>query len=97
MQRLLERYIEPLRDDTKLLPADTIESLYVTVKSIHQLQQTFLTRLESNIPTEVLAYNAIHEFRVSDLLPTSIINKVLLLLGYPCLNFRNFSFLFSIF
>ncbi|CAF0933766.1 unnamed protein product [Rotaria sordida] len=63
MQRLLERYIEPLRDDSKLLPADAIESLYVSVKSIHQLQQTFLKRLESNIPTEILAYNATHEFR----------------------------------
>jgi hypothetical protein len=64
MQRLIERYIEPLRDDSKLLPADTIESLYVSVKSIHQLQQTFLERLQSNIPTEVVAYNAVHEFRV---------------------------------
>lgn len=64
MQRLLERYIEPLRDDSKLLPTDAIESLYVSVKSIHQLQQTFLQRLESNIPTEVVAYNAVHEFRV---------------------------------
>lgn len=64
MQRLLERYIEPLRDDSKLLPADVIESLYVSVKSIHQLQMTFLERLESNIPTQILAYNAIHEFRV---------------------------------
>lgn len=64
MQRLLERYIEPLRDDSKLLPMDTIESLYVSVTSIHQLQLTFLERLESNIPTEVLAYNAVHEFRV---------------------------------
>jgi len=64
MQRLLERYIEPLRDDFKLLPADAIESLYISVKSIHQLQQTFLERLESNIPTEILAYNAVHEFRV---------------------------------
>ncbi|CAF3108847.1 unnamed protein product [Rotaria socialis] len=63
MQRLLERYIEPLRDDAKLLPMDAIESLYVSVKSIHQLQQTFLKRLESNIPTEIVAYNAIHEFR----------------------------------
>ncbi|CAF0731164.1 unnamed protein product [Rotaria sp. Silwood1] len=63
MQRLLERYIEPLRDDSKLLPADAIESLYVSVKSIHQLQQTFLKRLESSIPTEILAYNATHEFR----------------------------------
>ncbi len=66
MQRLLERYIEPLRDDAKLLPADAIESLYVSVKSIYQLQQTFLERLESNIPTEVLAYNAVHEFRVGN-------------------------------
>ena len=64
MQRLLERYIEPLRDDSKLLPTDVIESLYVSVKSIHQLQLTFLERLESNIPTEILAYNAVHEFRV---------------------------------
>jgi hypothetical protein len=64
MQRLIERYIEPLRDDSKLLPADAIESLYVSVKSIHQLQQTFLERLQSNIPTEVVAYNAVHEFRV---------------------------------
>lgn len=63
MQRLLERYIEPLRDDSKLLPADVIESLYVSVKSIHQLQQTFLERLESNVPTEILAYNATSEFR----------------------------------
>lgn len=64
IQRLLERYIEPLRDDSKLLPADVIESLYVSVRSIYQLQETFLKRLESNIPTEILAYNAIHEFRV---------------------------------
>ena len=63
MQRLIERYIEPSRDDSKLLPADAIESLYVSVKSIHQLQQTFLTRLDTNIPTEILAYNALHEFR----------------------------------
>ncbi|UJR25261.1 hypothetical protein I4U23_006613 [Adineta vaga] len=62
MQRLLERYIEPLRDDSKLLPTDTIESLYISVKSIHQLQQTFLERLESNIPTEILAYNIVPEF-----------------------------------
>ncbi|CAF3588971.1 unnamed protein product [Adineta steineri] len=62
MQRLLERYIEPLRDDSKLLPADTIESLYISVKSIYQLQQKFLERLESDIPTEILAYNAVHEF-----------------------------------
>jgi hypothetical protein len=74
MQRLLERYIEPLRDDSKLLPTDAIESLYVSVKSIHQLQQTFLERLESNIPTEVLAYNAVQEFRVCNLF-LSIINK----------------------
>ena len=64
MQRLLERYIEPLRDDSKLLPVDIIESLYVSVKSIHQLQLTFLQRLEANVPTEILAYNALHEFRV---------------------------------
>lgn len=63
MQRLLERYIEPLRDDSKLLPADAIESLYVSVKSIHQLQQTFLSRLDTHIPTEILAYNALPEFR----------------------------------
>lgn len=71
MQRLLERYIEPLRDESNLLPADAIESLYVSIKSIHQLQQTFLERLQSNIPTEVVAYNAVQEFRVwsSDFLP----------------------------
>ena len=51
MQRLIERYIEPLRDDSKLLPADAIESLYVSLKSIHQLQQTFLERLQSHIPS----------------------------------------------
>jgi hypothetical protein len=64
MQRLLERYIEPLRDDSKLLPADVIESLFVSVNSIHRLQLTFLQRLESNIPTEILAYNTIDEFHV---------------------------------
>lgn len=64
MQRLIERYIEPLREDSKLLPADAIESLYVSVKSIHQLQLTFLQKLESSVPTEILAYNAVHEFRV---------------------------------
>ena len=53
MQRLIERYIEPLRDDSKLLPADAIESLYISVKSIHQLQILFLENLQFNLSTEV--------------------------------------------
>ncbi|CAF1638865.1 unnamed protein product, partial [Didymodactylos carnosus] len=37
MERLLERYIGPLRDES-LLPSDPIESLYISVQSITQLQ-----------------------------------------------------------
>jgi hypothetical protein len=85
MQRLLERYIEPLRDDTKLLPADVIESLYVSVKSIHQLQLKFLERLEGNIPTEVLAYNAVHEFRVCYFL-------LLFIYKFYCFDFLGYSY-----
>ena len=99
MQRLLERYIEPLRDDAKLLPADAIESLYVSVKSIHQLQQTFLERLESNVPMEVVAYNAVQEFRVCHeyFYLFSISEDLLFHLGYSHRHIRYISFPCSIF
>ncbi|CAF0886274.1 unnamed protein product, partial [Didymodactylos carnosus] len=62
MERLIERYIGPLRDES-LLPSDPIESLYISVKSITQLQVKFLKCLENSVPTDVLAYNALNEFQ----------------------------------
>jgi hypothetical protein len=53
MQCLLKQYIKPLRNNSTVLPSDVIELLNQSVKSIHQLQNTFFENLQLNLLTEV--------------------------------------------
>ncbi|CAF1536144.1 unnamed protein product, partial [Didymodactylos carnosus] len=55
LERIMERYVDPLREDETLSPSDSIESLYISVKFIIKLQKTFLESLENSISTAVLA------------------------------------------
>jgi hypothetical protein len=54
MQYLIKQYIEPLRNNSTVLPSDVIELLYNSVKSIYQLQMKFLENLQLNLLTEVV-------------------------------------------
>ncbi len=53
IQYLIKQYIEPLRNNSTVLPSDVIELFYNSVKSIHQLQMKFLENLQLNLLTEV--------------------------------------------
>ncbi|CAF1239835.1 unnamed protein product [Adineta steineri] len=52
LQCLIDQYIEPLRNNSIILPSDAVESLYNSVKIIHQLQTRFLDYLQSNLLTK---------------------------------------------
>ncbi|CAF4412369.1 unnamed protein product, partial [Adineta steineri] len=52
LQYLIDQYIEPLRNNSTILPSDAVESLYNSVKIIHQLQTKFLDYLQSNLLTK---------------------------------------------
>ncbi|CAF3549231.1 unnamed protein product [Rotaria sp. Silwood1] len=51
-QNFLKQYIEPLCNNSTILPSDAIESLYNSIKSIYQLQIIFLENLKLNLLTE---------------------------------------------
>ena len=62
---LIERYLEPLKEET-FLSAEDIEALFGNIQEIVQFQKLFLQSLEAAVELDdVSVFSGAHQFKVS--------------------------------